>query len=104
MALGRRLLSALPSGVVLPRDDWERRHRWILGLVLAHVPALVVFGILRGQPAAHAAVDVAPIFMMALLAGARRSPVWLRSVFAAVGLMLASAVLVHMSGGVTEMH
>jgi len=44
-----RLVDFLPRGHTLPPEVWRRRHRWLTWLVVWHVPALVLFGVLRGR-------------------------------------------------------
>ncbi len=98
------LRSALPRGGALPDDVWRDRHRGVLILLWIHVPALFVFALIRGNPWAHAIGEgglVAAPAMMALLVRRRRR---LSTVWASIGLMTASAVLVHLSGGVIEAH
>jgi len=103
-SLLKRARSALPSGVRLPQAEWEQRHRWIMRLLWLHVPVLVLYGFIQGNGALHNLAESLPTAFMGFLASRptmnRRS----RAMFAGLGLMLASAVLVHLSGGVTEVH
>src|SRR5688500_11569578 len=97
--LRARASELLPAGVMLPKEAWEPRHRWIVRLLWLHVPVLAVVSVLRGHGLAHTALEVAPLIACALAARSdalgRRS----RSCFAGAGLMIASAVLVHLGGG-----
>ncbi|HEX2040256.1 MAG TPA: EAL domain-containing protein [Acidimicrobiales bacterium] len=97
-------MKLLPEGRTLARDTWETRHRAILALLWAHVPAVLLFGLYRGEGIGHSVVETAPVLVFALLASQRRASPRLRSIVAALGLMLTSAVLVHLAGGVIEMH
>jgi len=102
--LRRNLRDLLPSGGHLPPDVWRRRHRWILGLLWLHVPAIVLFGLAMGVPLRHLGVEVLPVVLIALIAGRLiRRPRWSGGA-TAVGLATCSAVLVHLSGGAIEMH
>jgi diguanylate cyclase (GGDEF)-like protein/PAS domain S-box-containing protein len=83
---------------------WRRRHVGILCVLLAHVPALMIFGLARGFSFAHIAVDVGPILVFAALAMYRSLGPRLQSAAAAIGLMAAAAALVHLSDGRTEAH
>jgi diguanylate cyclase (GGDEF)-like protein len=103
MKLPERITNALPRGGSLPRDVWERRHRWILVLLWAHVPLLVGFAILRGFGVVHGLIQVIPIVVLGALATFGRGARGFRSGMAAAGLMSCSAVLVHLWGGRTEM-
>jgi diguanylate cyclase len=100
----RRLGGFLPAGRALPAGIWEARHRGIVLLLWAHVPALFVVGVLTHHPAAHAFADVQPIVLAAAAASWSSLPRGLRAGLATFGLVFCSAVLVHFSGGVIEMH
>jgi diguanylate cyclase (GGDEF)-like protein/PAS domain S-box-containing protein len=100
----RGVVRLLPEGRTLALDLWETRHRAIVGLLWAHVPAILLFGLYRGETLAHSLVEALPVLVFATLATHGRTSPRLRSIMAALGLMLTSAVLVHLSGGVIEMH
>jgi diguanylate cyclase (GGDEF)-like protein/PAS domain S-box-containing protein len=102
--LGHRIVAAIPVGVKLAPQEWARRHRWIVALVWFHVPVIVVFGFARGNGLAHNAAEGIPVAACAVLAGQVEWNQRVRSVLAGLGLMLSSAVLVHLSGGLTVMH
>jgi diguanylate cyclase (GGDEF)-like protein/PAS domain S-box-containing protein len=87
-----------------PASAWRTRHVVILFVLLAHAPALMIFGLARGFALTHIAVDVAPILIFAALATHRPLGPRLQSVAASIGLMAAAAGLVHLSGGRTEAH
>ena len=100
----QRARAALPSGVRLPQAEWEQRHRWIIRLLWLHVPIIVIYGFATGNGAVHNVGECLPTAFMGFL-GTRK---WIdrrsRAMLTGLGLMIASAVLVHLSGGVTEMH
>jgi diguanylate cyclase (GGDEF)-like protein/PAS domain S-box-containing protein len=98
-----RLRDALPKGQTLPDESWERRHRWMLALLAVNAVGLLAFSLLRGFPLWHALLDAAPVAGLGLLAWHTRGRK-LRSALAATGLLTASAVLVHVSGGYIEAH
>ena len=98
-----RLRDALPKGQTLPDESWEKRHRWMLALLALNAIGLLAFSLLRGYPLWHALLDAAPITALGLLAWRIRGRK-LRSALAATGLLTASAVLVHVSGGYIEAH
>jgi PAS domain-containing protein len=94
----------LPTGGALPDDAWRARHRGILWLLALHVPALVLYALHQGVGLGHARTEAVPIAALATCAyGSTR---WRRTstIFASLGLMAASAVLVHLSGGMVEAH
>lgn len=80
------------------------RHRAVMALLLVHVPVFAVMGTRAGWTPGHVAGEVlAPL--LGLWAVARWAPRPRLAMGAgAIGLMYASAVLVHVTGGVTEAH
>lgn len=101
----RGAVAWLPAGDTLTVDGWHRRHRSIVGLLWAHVVLLPVYGIAIGRPAGHVVLENAvPLVACALLASSRRCSASLRAVLATLGLTLSSVALVHLSGGLIEMH
>src|SRR3954452_21377223 len=97
-ALGR-LRDSLPAGKTLPPDVWLRRHRGMVVLVWLHVVGLLIFGVTRGYPLWHVAIDALPIATFGAVAGVPyRSPRF-RACMVSLGLLSSSAVLVHLSGG-----
>jgi diguanylate cyclase (GGDEF)-like protein len=99
----RALVAALPTGRPLTDDRWEPRHRGIAILLWAHVPALFLMAMVTGRGVPHAIVDVGPIALCGLVA-VRPGGRYVRSGAATLGLVVSSAVLVHLSGGNVEMH
>jgi diguanylate cyclase (GGDEF)-like protein len=99
-----RLRALMPHGRMLPARLLERRHRTIVAVLCAHVPALLVFGLARGYALGHVAIDVGPVVMLSALAIPRRVPLRMRMVAASTGLVTCSALLVHLWGGVVEAH
>jgi len=103
-AVARRFAAVLPEGRALASEAWDTRHRAILALLWAHVPAVLVFGLVRDMGLEHSLTEALPVAVFALLASQSFLNRGLRSILAALGLMLTSAVLVHLSGGMIEMH
>ena len=48
-----RIRAWLPRGDTLPDAMWARRHRWLLALAWAHVPVLLLIGLLAGYSVPH---------------------------------------------------
>ena len=100
----RRVSAAIPGGVELEPAVWEARHRWILGLLWFHLLPVGVMSAVQGVGPGHMLVEMFPLAMLAFLA----SRTWVRprtrAILTGIGLMTASAVLVHLSEGTTEMH
>jgi diguanylate cyclase (GGDEF)-like protein/PAS domain S-box-containing protein len=98
------LKEALPTGRTLSEKSWAGRHRAILVLLWLHVPLICTYGLIKGGGVVHSFLECAIIAAFAAGASLRTlSPAW-RSGFATVGLVGCSAVLVHLSGGLIEMH
>ena len=99
----RHFWTWLPRGGVLPDDVWKQRHRAILGLLWLHIPALVLFGAVRRRAVFELVAETALLVLIATVA-TRADGRRFATVTTAVGLLTCSAVLVHLSGGVIEMH
>ena len=109
MAIDVRLLvrhacKALPRGRSLPDEVWRRRHRGIVVLLAAHVVGLMWLGVANGHGVVHSATECLVVAAAAVVASSRHCSRTVRSGAATFGLVTASAVLVHFSGGVIEMH
>jgi diguanylate cyclase (GGDEF)-like protein len=105
--LARMLAAAhnwLPQGQMLPEHILRRRHHTIVWLLWIHVVGLTVFGLLRGQRVPHMAVEALILAGPALIATMEWVGLRMRVAAAAFGLITASAMLVHLSGGVVEAH
>src|SRR3954451_24939866 len=94
--------NALPRGGNLPQDLWEARHRTVLIVLWLHVVAIPFYGLARHQTLLHSLFEASIVGVFAVSAtfdvGAKL-PRGIRAAIAAVGLMTASAVLVHLAGG-----
>jgi diguanylate cyclase (GGDEF)-like protein/PAS domain S-box-containing protein len=104
MLLTRQLWDRLPRGSALPEDVWARRHHGILVLLWLHVPVLFGFALAAGESVLHGVADAGGVAALAAAAtrlGTRRR---LSTVVASVGLLTCSAALVHLNGGIIEMH
>ena len=99
-----RLLTSFATLRGLPADQWAPRHRAICALLLAHLPGLAVLGAVEGFGAPHIALDLVPLAVLAALAYWPSSTQLARSIFAALGLVTASAMTVHTTGGAIEAH
>lgn len=104
VALFDPIRQALPTGDLLQDDMWRQRHRVIVALLWLHVPVLVLFGVAMGQDVTHTSGEVALVAACALLASSERLGRTLRASVATLGLVTASAIVVHFSGGYVEAH
>jgi diguanylate cyclase (GGDEF)-like protein len=98
------LVDALPRGKTLPPAVWARRHRWMTRVLIWHVPALFVFGLLRGRSLLACALFLAPIALSAVLASTRRLSPVARASAVAIGLLWTSSTLVAFWDGTIEAH
>jgi diguanylate cyclase (GGDEF)-like protein len=94
----------LPEGRPIPSEVWDRRHAGIVKLVWLHAAGLLLASILLGELHIEGVVGSIAVGLLAIISdrpwGNRR----LRACLASVGLLASSAVMVHLSGGVIEMH
>lgn len=97
------LPSFLPAGRPLGSATFDARHRGLLIVLWLHVPALITFALWRGHGAMHATGEGAIIAAFAVVASVA-SGQRLRSVAVALGLVVSSAVLVHLWDGAIEGH
>ncbi len=88
----------------MPRDVWEHQHRAVLVLLWLHAIGIFCYGLISGSGVAVSALEGGLVALAALLAGVARGSQRLRAGLATLGLLTSSAVLVHVSGGFTEMH
>ena len=100
----RRLRRALPQGSALPEPVWNGRHRAIVALLWAHAIGIPIYGLIRSATLAHVLLEVAVVPLAATVASRPHLSRRVRTIAASVGLLSCSAVLVHLSGGLIEMH
>jgi diguanylate cyclase (GGDEF)-like protein/PAS domain S-box-containing protein len=99
-----RLVAFLPRGNAITPVSWERRHKAIVALAWAHVPALFLIGVAEGYGVVHPLTEVVMIAAFALGAGVTSLNRDIRASLATLALVASSGVLVHMTGGLIEMH
>jgi signal transduction histidine kinase len=98
-----RLLAYLPRGNTLDEKAWQKRHAFLQLVLLLHLPALFLFGVIRGRTAWDTLVVLsvpAACLVLGRLIRHRRTA----SVLITAGLTYCSAVLVSFSGGSIEAH
>jgi signal transduction histidine kinase len=98
-----RLLAYLPRGNTLDDRAWHKRHLFLQGLLLLHLPLLFAFGLFMGRTAWDTMVVLsvpAACLVLGRLVRHRR----LASVLITAGLTYCSAVLVSFSNGSIEAH
>jgi len=111
------LTAVLPSGGSLPEDVWRRRYSFLLGLTWFHAGIIALVGPVLGyswemSPIApfrdgfvlHTILEGGVVGFFAALGSFKRVGRTFQATAIAMGLMTASAVLVHLSGGYIEFH
>ena len=95
----------LPQGGLLPPEEWDRRHRVLLGLLWLAALVLPLYGVVvQGYDLGHTALHGAGLVVLAGAASVRLiGRVW-RSAFVSLGYLTAAAVLVHLTDGLIEAH
>jgi PAS domain S-box-containing protein len=112
-----RLWSLVPSGGSLPESVWRARHRFLVGLTFFHVVVIALAGPVLGKhwelsfrslldddSALHVIVESLVVALFGILACWRRVGRTVQATFVGFGLMSASGILVHLSGGYIEFH
>jgi serine phosphatase RsbU (regulator of sigma subunit)/anti-sigma regulatory factor (Ser/Thr protein kinase) len=94
----------LPRGNTLPDANWQQRHRGIVILLWVHAAIIPIFALVRGYGAAHVVTESLVLPFTAIFATSPAFSRRIRTFSASFGLLSASAILVHLSGGVIEMH
>ncbi len=103
-SLPGRVLHLIPRGRALPDDVWDGRHRGILILLWCHALGVAVFGVVKGVGVPHSLFEAGIVAAAALAASWHRFGRLARAVIASLGLVMSSAILVHLSGGYIEFH
>ena len=98
------LFGLLPQGGTLPEGSWVRRHRGVVVLLWLHSAVIPVFALTMGYSIVHSLAESMIVPTAAALASMPGLARRVRTVAAAIGLLSSSAVLVHLSGGLIEMH
>ena len=94
----------LPEGRGLPYDTWTLRHKAIVAILWLHVPGIILFSLFRGFDVNHSLTEGLLVAPFAFVAGWHALKPNLRTMAATIGLLMSSAVLVHLAAGSTEMH
>ena len=94
----------LPKGQSLPETVWRVRHRTLQHLLRAHVVGIFIYALIQGNGVPHAIVEAGIIAFFSIAASVDDRYRKFSSAMTAMGLVASSATLVHLSGGLIEMH
>jgi PAS domain S-box-containing protein/diguanylate cyclase (GGDEF)-like protein len=103
-SLASRLKHLLPQGQTLPEEMWNGRHRVLLGLLWLNAVGLSVFGLAQGYDLVHSIGHGAVLVTFALAAMLAKGHRRVAAAMVSLGLVTASALLVHAWHGVIEAH
>jgi hypothetical protein len=95
--------ASIPRGARLDEGSFISRHRIISAVLAIHPPALAAIGLARGVSGWLLWGQLAGIVVLLVLGQVLRTQVARASVVS-LGLMIGADVLVHVSGGLTDMH
>ncbi len=95
--------SKVPRGVRLDEPSFRSRHRIISAVLVIHVPALAAIGVVRGVSDWLLWGQLAAIAVAFVLGQVLRSQL-VRASAVSLGLMIGADVLVHVGGGLTDLH
>jgi diguanylate cyclase (GGDEF)-like protein len=95
----------LPRGGLLPHDEWQRRHRALVGVLWVSTLALLLYGpLIGGYDLAHTLAHAGALLLLASLASSKQLNETIRMICASFGLLTVAALFVHVTGGVIEAH
>jgi molybdopterin-binding protein len=95
--------SRIPKGVRLDESSFVSRHRIISAVLALHPPALAAIGLVRGVGGWLLWGQLAAIVVAFVLGQVLRGQV-ARASAVSLGLMIGADVLVHVGGGLTDLH
>jgi hypothetical protein len=95
--------SWLPRGVSLTDEVFAQRHRVIWLLLVAHVPVLIVLALVRHRDGMMVWGQLGVLIALAATAQIAQTQT-VRASATALGLMFGADILVHIGGGLTDLH
>jgi diguanylate cyclase (GGDEF)-like protein len=104
MDVRRLLRDHLPTGGELPVEEWERRHRSLTRMLWMTAAILAVFSYGAGYRHVHVVLHVGGLIPLAVAAASSKLSRPTRTMMCSIGLLTASALGVHVAGGVIEAH
>ena len=95
--------AAVPRGVRLDEQAFRSRHRIISAVLLVHPPVLAAIGVVRGEGGLLLWGQLAVVVAAFVVGQVGRNQV-LRASAVSLGLMISADVLLHVGGGLTDLH
>jgi methyl-accepting chemotaxis protein len=95
--------AGVPRGARLDEAAFRGRHRILSAILAVHLPALAAIGLVRGVAGVLLWGQLAAIVVLLLLGQTLGSQV-ARASAVSLGLMVGADVLVHVGGGLTDLH
>jgi diguanylate cyclase (GGDEF)-like protein/PAS domain S-box-containing protein len=102
--VGARLRDSLPRGRTLSDSVFESRHRALALILALQYPALAAVGIAEGKGVLHCLLESSSVAVAALIALKVAKTRKSKSLTVSIGLLTASALLVHFTNGLVESH
>jgi signal transduction histidine kinase len=99
-----RMGHVLPRGGTLPREEFDKRHRWLFRLLCIASAILLASSLVAGFGITHSVLDSLSPLGLAALATRVRASRRSASVAVALGLCSAAAIGVHVWHGAIEAH
>ena len=100
--------TALPTEAPLEATVWHSRHRLVVALLWLHAIAFTLYGVVTvfASPAdgLHDIIESLVVTFCAVIASSATLPRSWRSLAGTAGLLASSALLVHLSDALIEMH
>jgi signal transduction histidine kinase len=100
----RRAGGWIPEGRALSDADFTWRHTVVCWLLAVHLPVVPLVAVLAGRGLVHGLLETLPLVPLLAIAVSPRLRRRERALASSLGLVLCSAVLVHLVDGATEMH
>src|SRR3954463_12878172 len=98
----RHLSAVVPHGAKLPDAQWQSRHRALVWLLRAHIPAIFIISLLFDQGFGQAVLDGATVTFFAVLAHFRFGGRRVQALIVTTGLLSCSALVVHITSGLNQ--
>jgi methyl-accepting chemotaxis protein len=93
----------LPRGTAISDASFDARHRVITTILWLHLPVVFAVSLGAHETFLHTLTELIPVVVLAVVASSARGRS-MRAMGAVAGLLTCSMVLIHVTGGLIEMH